>query len=373
MMKKTRILSLLLFAAMLLTACQGKPPEVTTQPGQTTTEAQTQTDTTPTATPSDSQTQATTQTQKPTARQTLFAKWNRAIFYYDDTAYRYDGASGEITPFVNQGLKKIGITPSPDGKLLAYQYALADTPDELRVGVLDMQGKPLHEMSHANPICNGDPSLEWISDERFLMEGHINPSTSEYFLFDAKSGTETASFASYRVLPLMGGKTLLYAENVPHGGAAYVQHTLMIDDEIVYTAKEKGELFGDLAASVNSREIAFILEPLDVPDGQDERRKLVIAEYDEKKQTLKQTYETRIPQDADGTLTFDAAGRVCLVQGETQYVLSRKDGSFTAEAVTAKPDAPPPELEKQLRADFAKYLGKSIKGDAFSVGAWILK
>jgi len=240
-------------------------------------------------------------------------------------------------------------------------------------GVMDMQGKPLREMSHAYPVCSSDPSLEWISNERFLMDGHLSPSTSEYFFFDAKSGTEISSFLSYRVLPLTGGKTLLYAENVPHGGAAYVQHALMIDDKIVYTAKEEGELFGDLAASADSREIAFELEPDISLDWQDARSKLVLAEYDEKKQTLKQTYETRIPQDALGTLTFDAAGRVFLVQGETQYVLSREDGSFSAEAVTAKPDVPPPELEKQLRADFAKYLGKSIKEDAFSVGAWILK
>ena len=262
----------------------------------------------------------------------LFQKdLNNAIFNRDGIVYKYDSETGIISSIGNTGLPKYGPVLSPDGTRIAYRNAVFDTPDSaLQVGIMDRHGKILQVITIQSPYSNDILNLEWLGNNKIAVTGHVNPSTNECFIFDAKTGKELNRYAGYAFTPLPDESGVIYAENIPHGFGHLAYHSLMINEEVVFTAKNMGSTFGTIAFSKNGRNVAFILRP---PQDGNLPSKIVVAEYNRKNHAIKQLYEVDIPENTGGMLAFDEHGNMCIVEETIKHTFSREDGKFTSTEV----------------------------------------
>lgn len=155
-------------------------------------------------------------------------------------------------------LEKYDPTPSPDGTLVLYRYAVADVLG-LRVGVDSADGKCLHTIDINTVASNEIMKLEWIGKGYFAVTTHVNPSTLEYYIYSTETGEEIASYCGYAFTPLpMDEPTVIYAENVPHGFADKTYHSYAVNGRTVYTSDEQGALLSEVAFSEDMKTVAFI-------------------------------------------------------------------------------------------------------------------
>ena len=212
-----------------------------------------------------------------------------------------------VTP-TEPELEKYDPTPSPDGTLVLYRYAVSDVPG-LRVGVDTAEGKCLHTIDINTVASNDIMKLEWIGKGYFAVTTHVNPSTLEYYIYSAETGEETASYCGYAFTPLpMEEPTVIYAENVPHGFADKAYHSYAINGKTVYTSDEKGALLSEVAFSKDMKTVAFI----EAIDNESETTALLAkGSFDGEKIELIEKIElpeyTRNPPriDDDGTVSIN--------------------------------------------------------------------
>jgi len=154
-------------------------------------------------------------------------------------------AGGIDTILTHDPVPKSYPTWSPDGNLLAF---IRDVDkDKVAVGelvVIDLTG---HEVSHfyvdpALPRMHYDlirwvDRPTWVSRDRILLSGEVNPSTSSYHLIDLPKEAEIDEFiddysaAAYSP----DGKHLVSANGCPHFTADPCHTTVQIDHAPFYT------------------------------------------------------------------------------------------------------------------------------------------
>jgi len=238
---------------------------------------------------------------------------------------------------------------------------------------MDMDGNMLLEITVQDCSSNDIAGLEWIDNDRIAVAGHVNPSTNQYFVFDAATGKELSRYAGGPFVPLPDGSGILYGQNMPHWRPRDidVHYSLMVEDQVIYTVPDAGCPINEVAISLNMHTIAlYVRSPLD--DEGSISDKLVVAEYDKEARTVKSSYEVEIPYGVGGYLSFDEAGNVCFVNKYEMYTLSGKDGSFiVTEILTDMRDMQnDPIQHANLQSAVTKYFGDKTLEDIFDI-TWI--
>src|ERR1051325_4877252 len=133
-------------------------------------------------------------------------------------------------PIDNQSL-----SPRGDRNLYNEVCAWEDQSCHPWVKVEDSAGKLI---SSAEP-CGQIMSLEWITEELYAVECHINPSVNEYFEMDANTGEEKLHLYGYDFTRSPDRRKVAHAGGVVHFAPPYAQSSyLQVDQTTIYPLRE---------------------------------------------------------------------------------------------------------------------------------------
>lgn len=210
---------------------------------------------------------------------------------------------------------KYGSVPSPDGTRLLYRRSVLETNGgALIFGVSDLSGVTAFELCIDTECSNDILALEWISDSLVGITTHINPSSSEYFVYDIDSQSLLKSFVGSSFAAIPGTDLVMYEQNVPHWGGEPTAHSLMIDDEVVYTSDVIGAKLGVPVFSDDLTNVAFT-ETVPLPDmtsAKSGEASLVVCDFDLSTRSLKNKVITPIDGDTPETIKFGKDNAVFL-------------------------------------------------------------
>ena len=101
---------------------------------------------------------------------------NGEILYYDNEQETINiiSTGGKYTPLL-----------SPDNTKILYRKPVFEVEDcALVFGVMDINGNSISEIKIDTEFSNEILDYSWISDSLVGVTTHINPSSSEYFVYD---------------------------------------------------------------------------------------------------------------------------------------------------------------------------------------------
>ena len=169
------------------------------------------------------------------------------------------------------GTAKAALKWAPDGHRIAYAQLSALHEMLALVVVLDDQGSvqqrlPVGAIEPGNAInstMNAVIGLRWFGAQRLVVEGHLNPSASEYVIFDVESGRTVAEIGDQAQGAGFSADGMHWAvvSGVPHfSRAAATIPTLEIDGRKVLTLKGSEESFASRPRwSDDARQVAILI------------------------------------------------------------------------------------------------------------------
>lgn len=158
------------------------------------------------------------------------------------------GEGSPLRCLTHDGTDKAAPRWAPDGRRIAYVQRSGLRGMFARVVVMDEHGSVLQRM----PIGAVGPGndgygmmttvadLRWLGTRRLVVEGHLNPSDSEYVLFDTESGATVAEIGDQSLGAGFSPDGLNWAvvSGVPHfSGAAETTPTLEVGGRDVLVLK----------------------------------------------------------------------------------------------------------------------------------------
>jgi hypothetical protein len=249
---------------------------------------------------------------------------NKSVFEKDGILYLYHEKSGKITSLLDDGVPKYNPVISPDRKKLAFVYGeLEPNYNEMTLGVLDLKNKSVQPLVIKSKNSNMVMYVEWIGNDKVGVEGHVNPSTSEYFVFDVISGQYIKQYLG-SLFTVMPNEMILYRAHIPHGGETKVKDELVLEDTIIYTSDEKETSLGYPQLSPKHKKIAFIERNDEAVNG----KKLIVADFDYNLKKISNTKKINIPEDIHGDLLYDTTDQLYVVGKEKKYKLNETKGHF---------------------------------------------
>ena len=190
----------------------------------------------------------------------------QSVYLKDSEVYIAKPGSGGAKQLTHDGKRKGLLVQSKDGGRFAF---VRESKGELAdILVMGSDGTGLSEI-HFRPVeenisgMRGVEELEWISDDRLVASGSINPSTAEYAVLDVKTGRQVGgSFVdgySWQASP--DGSHMAYVGYIPHFTSEENRRPqFCLDNECSFGSPFKGYPGSQL-------HLEFITKPTWSPDG----------------------------------------------------------------------------------------------------------
>ncbi|MBE6632384.1 MAG: hypothetical protein E7623_06770 [Ruminococcaceae bacterium] len=233
------------------------------------------------------------------------------VFEKDGSIYLSDGKSDKAELLSSGGRYMPSL--SEDGTKVLYAKSMFETPGNAIVfGIMDIEGKDIIELTVECTNNNTLTSVEWISDRLVGVETHVNPSTSEYFVYKvSEEGRLAAAYTGLFFTPIPNTEKVVYRENVPHFSEEPIYHSYMIGEKKVYTSEKLNAELGAPVFSDDLGKMAFI-------ETAEDGRTLVICDFDFAKLGVKVKRTIPLEQDISGELCY-RNGAFCMVDGSNRY------------------------------------------------------
>lgn len=251
-----------------------------------------------------------------------------AVFERNGELLYFDSDTGTIEVLSAGG--KYNPTVSKDGTRILYRKSAMETENnELIFGVIGIDGAPLCEIKVDTEMSNEIMNVSWITDELVGVETHINPATSEYFVYNIEKQEMEKYFvgSSFAVIP--GTESVMYQENVPHWSDEQVYHSFYVDDKLVYTSEIKDANLCTPVFSNDATKAAFM-----ETDSDGSFSRIIICSYDVNECSMqKQSSIIMTDPQIAGQLTFNEEGKICLVNAGITYWYDNNVNSFLEDDV----------------------------------------
>jgi len=257
---------------------------------------------------------------------------HQAVFERNGEIYLYDGQKNTIKTLTSGG--KYSPLVSPDNTKILYRKAVYETPNNALIfGVIDISGKEICEITIDTPFSNEIIGMNWVTNSQVAVTTHVNPSTSEYFLYDIieEKLISRANGGSFAVIP--GTDKVIHEKNIPHWSNESVYHSFQIGEEIVYTSNTLDTKLGTPIFSDDLSKMAFV-ETTKNDDTYENSNSthLIICDIDLRSLELTQKTKVAIDSNIVGHLTF-SDNVVCFVNSDLVYWYDEVSGIFVEENI----------------------------------------
>lgn len=256
-----------------------------------------------------------------------------AVFERNGEILYYDSERDSINVLSTEG--KYNPLLSPDNGQILYRRSVIDSQDHALVfGAMDLKGNTIFEIIIDTEFSNDILDLTWISESLVGITTHINPSSSEYFVYDICEQKLLKRFvgSSFSVIP--GTNHVMYEKNVPYWSDESVQHSFLIDDNLVFVSENTNTKLSTPVFSPDMTQVAFIETPVNVDHDSTEKLQeanLIICEFNLNNLSLHKKNSIVLDSEISGYLAFNEKNDVCIVNTNVYYYYNKETDSFIAE------------------------------------------
>ena len=243
----------------------------------------------------------------------------KSVFVKDSEIYITDSGSIHARQLTRDGLPKSRPVLSKNGKRVAF---LRDdkSPALANVVIMLADGTSVREIQFRRPEEHVSgmrfvEDLQWVSDQRLVVSGSVNPSTGEYAILDAGTGKQVDGYlvdgSAWAASP--DGSHFAYVGYIPHFTPEENRRPqFCLDKECAFDTPFRGYPPG------RERHLEFKGAPVWSPDGtavaieaenyETQARSVIIRPVGGK------ALEFAAPPGADGTLQFSWDGNVLVAR-----------------------------------------------------------
>ena len=265
----------------------------------------------------------------------LFTDFNEAdaVFGWNGEILYFDSKSGDIKVLSSEG--QYSPLLSPDHTKILYRKSVFETDNfALIFGAIDMSGNTVFDVTIDTPFSNDILGLQWISDSLVGITTHVNPSSSECFVYDVGKEEFVKRFVgnSFAVIP--GTDLVMYEKNVPHWSDEPVRHSFLIEDTVVYTTESVNIKLSTPIFSPDLTKVAFIETPVgsvQSDNSVNQTSKLVICDFNPDALLLQKADSISIDAEISGQVAFNEKNDICLVGANAIYWYNKESNSFVQE------------------------------------------
>jgi hypothetical protein len=285
---------------------------------------------------------------------------NDAIFERNGEICYFDYSDKSITVLSKDG--KYSPVLSPDKTKILYRNSVLETENNvMKFGIIDINGEQMQEIVIDSEFSNDILDCQWLSDTTVGITTHVNPSTSEYFVYDITSGEKTGYYVGYAFAQIPNTEKIIYARNVPHWSDEPVYHSFIVDEKTVYTSDVLGAKLYPPAFSKDLKKIAFIE---DLPESSDTKeakvtQRIITADFDDSNLKLQNIRSIKVTPEIAGYLTFDENNNICVVNSNLLLKYDEKKSSFIQYKITTdlRDSARDSKNFAELQTAITKYWG----------------
>jgi|GEM_PF-1864203 len=283
-----------------------------------------------------------------------------AIFEREGKICFFDYSERKIT--IIDGGGKYNPLLSPDKTRILYRRSASETEGNvLRFGIIDLNGKTILDIAIDSGTSNDIIGCQWLSDTAVGITTHVNPSTSEFFVYDAANGKMTGHYIGYSFAQVPNTEIIIHAKNVPHWSDEPVCHSFEVNGKTVYTSDVLNAKLCPPVFSGDLTKIAF-MEQLPGPGDKSSACRIITADFDKDNIAIRNIDCIDVPAGISGDLTFDSNNNVCVVNGNLLHTYDRNTSSFIQTLITT--DLQDNESESEFFAELQKAIKEYWSDDS---------
>lgn len=259
--------------------------------------------------------------------------FKKAIFERNGEICQFDYSEGTITILAGDG--KYSPALSPDKSKVLYRNSVLETEgNAMRFGIMTIDGKPIREIVIDSELSNDIIECQWLSDSAVGITTYVNPSTSEFFIYNAETGEKMKSYAGYSFAHIPNTEKVVHAKNVPYWSDEPVYHSFVIDGETVYTSDVLDARLGPPVFSDDGAKFAFV-ENLPKSNDSETLQRIITGDFNKTGLTFTNIRRINVPSEVSGYLAFDESNHLCIVDSNSLHIYNEK----TSEFITSKSSA----------------------------------
>lgn len=275
----------------------------------------------------------------------------KAVFEKEGSIYMYDEQTQNISQLGEDTNPKFLPVMSPNKSKIAFAYSGEKNPEYyVKLGILDLKTNKEKAIKVDDYYTNQITYIEWLDDVNVGVEGHINPSTSEFFIYNSNTGELVKKYTGSLFTVLPDRNSILYKGVIPFFSEKQSPDTLYINDMLVYKSNDISANIGYPQISPDVDKIAFIESNQSSENGT-----LVEADLDMDTKTVKNIKKLVIGNEVHGKLKFDEQDYLRIEDDQTTYKLD-EDKKALIKTNTAKDE----DYEKMV-ADKHEKLDSAVK------------
>ena len=248
-------------------------------------------------------------------------KLTKIAFEKNNNVYLYDEINQQIKAIGENSKSKNLLELSPDKTKLIYrQFNEEKKTYPPHLIVYDVKTKKSTDIAINDKNIQQIIEIKWVDNEKILVTGHINPSTSSYAVYNIKSKAESISCEGTIRDVTINKKNILYSDT-PHI-FPQIKANLYINGNKIFEVSNTNEEIFDGVISKDGKMVAFRswVEDKKKSNGQ-KTAYLNVASIVSNGKVISHLDKIIISSDTTGNLYFDDKNNISIIGDEFIYKL----------------------------------------------------